>query len=152
MHFEGFPLEIWLRILDYSTSRVRRAISQLSSAFQQVSRKRLYHTLVFGNQVYLGATRETAYDGTWCRDPRLFYKLHKNRHDWKPYVHRVYIQCCKSLAMIVYRRALRRRILAGVRVTVHRLRLASRYAKICHADSYRDAQPLYKIGSIYREL
>jgi hypothetical protein len=93
---ETFPLEVWLKILDYSTPRVHRAMSQLSSAFHEIARKRLYHTLVFGNQVYQGITKDTAHGATWCRDLKLFYQLHKNRDDWKSLVQRVYIQCCKS--------------------------------------------------------
>jgi hypothetical protein len=79
--FETFPLEVWLKILDYSTPRVHRAMSQLSSAFHEIARKRLYHTLVFGNQVYRGITRDTAHDATWCRDLQLFHQLHKGRDD-----------------------------------------------------------------------
>jgi hypothetical protein len=75
-------------------------MSQLSSAFHQITRKKLYHTLVFGDQVYLGVTRDTACNGTWCRDLKLFYKVHKGRGDWKQYVHRVYMQCCKSISII----------------------------------------------------
>lgn len=97
---ETFPLEVWLRVLDYGTPSVHRAMSQLSSAFHQISRKRLYHTLVFGNQVYMGVTSDTASDATWCRDPKLFYKVHKDRNDLKQYVHRVYVQCCKSILII----------------------------------------------------
>jgi hypothetical protein len=97
MEPETFPLEVWLRILNYSTPAVHRAISQLSSAFHHISRRRLYDTIVFGNQVYLGVTRDTAYGATWCRDLKLFHKLHKGRDDWKPHVRRVYVQCCKSM-------------------------------------------------------
>jgi hypothetical protein len=100
MKLETFPLEVWLRILDFSTPEVHRAASQLSSAFHQISRKRLYDTIVFGNQVYLGVTRDTAYGATWCRDLKLFHKLHKGRDDWKPYVRRVYVQCCKLLFFV----------------------------------------------------
>jgi hypothetical protein len=94
---ETFPPEVWLRILDFSTPAVHRAISQLSSAFHHISRRRLYDTIVFGNQVYLGVTRDTAYGATWCRDLKLFYKLHKGRDDWKPYVRGVYVQYCESM-------------------------------------------------------
>jgi hypothetical protein len=94
---EAFPPEVWLRILDYSTPSVYRAMSQLSSTFHQLSRKRLYDTIVFGNQVYLGVTRGTAYEATWCRDLKLFYALHKDRNEWKSFVHRVYVQCCKLI-------------------------------------------------------
>lgn len=95
---ETFPLEVWLRILYYSTPNVHRTMSQLSSAFHQISRKRLYDTIVFGNQVYLGVTRSTAYEVTWCRDLKLFYGSHKDRNDWKLLVHRVYVQCCKLMS------------------------------------------------------
>jgi hypothetical protein len=97
--FETFPLEVWLKVLDHSTPRVHRAMSQLSSTFHEIARKRLYHTLVFGNQVYRGITRDTAHDATWCRDLQLFHQLHKGRDDWKSLVHRVYIQCCKSTSL-----------------------------------------------------
>jgi hypothetical protein len=96
MGSKTFPLEVWLRILDYSTPSVHRTMSQLWSAFHQISRRRLYDTIVFGNQVYQGITKDTAHDATWCRDLKLFYQLHKNRDDWKSVVQRVYIQCCKS--------------------------------------------------------
>jgi hypothetical protein len=98
MAYQTFPLEVWLRILDYSTPSVHRTMSQLSSAFHQISRNRLYDTIVFGNQVYLGVTRGTAYEATWCRDLKLFYALHKGRNDWKSFVQRVYVQCCKLIS------------------------------------------------------
>lgn len=93
--FEVFPLEVWLRILEFSSVELHKTMSQLSSAFQQITRKRLYHTLVFGDQGHLGVKREAAYDAIWCRDPELFYALHEHRDDWKPHVHRVYLQCGK---------------------------------------------------------
>lgn len=95
--FEVFPLEVWLRILEYSSIRVHRTMSQLSSAFHEITRKRLYHTLVFRDRGYLGVTKDTAYNATWCRDLELFWDLHAERDDWQSYVHRVYIQCGKSI-------------------------------------------------------
>ena len=140
-NFEGFPLEVWLRILDYSTPSIHRTLYRLLSAFHQITRKRLYHTLVFGNQVYLGYTKETAYDGTWCRDLELFYKLHKNRNDWKPHVHRVYIQCCKSTSVVPDQCALRRRSLVRAAAIVRHLLLDFSWQT--------NAQFLQNIGSIH---
>lgn len=92
---ETFPLEVWLRILEYSSTGVHRAMSQISSTFHQITLKRLYHTVVFGAEGYGGFTKGTTHDATWCRDLELFYELHKDRDDWKPHVRRVYLQCGK---------------------------------------------------------
>ncbi|KAG9699816.1 hypothetical protein KCU95_g1260, partial [Aureobasidium melanogenum] len=52
--------------------------------------------MVFGHQGLGGFTKDTNHDATWCRDLELFYESHKDRNDWKPHVHRVYIQCDDS--------------------------------------------------------
>lgn len=87
-----FPLEVWLCILDHSSVGVHKAMSQLSSAFNEVTKKRLYHTLILGDKASLGIAKDATNDATWCRDLDLFYKLHKGRDDWQSLVRRAYLE------------------------------------------------------------
>ncbi|KEQ89436.1 hypothetical protein M438DRAFT_6519 [Aureobasidium pullulans EXF-150] len=87
-----FPLEVWLCILDHSSVGVHKAMSQLSSAFNEVTKKRLYHTLILGDKAPLGIAKDATNDAAWCRDLHLFYKLHKDRDDWQSLVRRVYLE------------------------------------------------------------
>ncbi|THY17693.1 hypothetical protein D6D01_07438 [Aureobasidium pullulans] len=90
--WDTFPLEVWLCILDHSSVGVHKAMSQLSSTFHELTKKRLYHTLVLGDKASLGIAKDATNDATWCRDLDLFYKLHKDRNDWQSFVRRVYLQ------------------------------------------------------------
>ncbi|THX35294.1 hypothetical protein D6D12_00204 [Aureobasidium pullulans] len=87
-----FPLEVWLCILDHSSVGVHKAMSQLSRAFNEVTKKRLYHTLILGDKTSLGIAKDATDDATWCRDLDVFYKSHKDRNDWQSLVRRVYLQ------------------------------------------------------------
>lgn len=98
--YEIFPLEIWLRILHYSPISVHASMSKVSSTFRDIARRRLYHTLVIGDEDgSLGITGDdpTLDDATWVKSPQRFLESHSGHQDWKPYVRRVYVQCGESI-------------------------------------------------------
>ncbi|THZ42571.1 hypothetical protein D6C90_05261 [Aureobasidium pullulans] len=75
---------------------VHASMSKVSSTFRDIARRRLYHTLVIGDEDgSLGITGDdpTLDDATWVKSPQRFLESHSGHQDWKSCVRRVYVQC-----------------------------------------------------------